>query len=50
VAAAASLSVGAVRLTERDVMGVRLLGLTVMPALAGLLLGFAGALGRRPSC
>jgi hypothetical protein len=44
------LSAGAVRLSERDEIPVRRLGLTVMPALAGLLPGFAGALGRRPSC
>jgi hypothetical protein len=39
------LSARAVRLTERDVQRARILGLTTVPALSGLLLGFAVQMG-----
>jgi hypothetical protein len=40
------LSRGVVQLTECDVQRARVLGLTIMPAMAGLLLGFWMTLGR----
>jgi hypothetical protein len=42
------LSAGTFGITERDVQRARVLGLTTMPPLAGLLLGFAMLMhGRR---
>jgi hypothetical protein len=42
------LSAGTVGITERDVQRARVLGLTTMPPLAGLLLGFAMLMYSRP--
>ncbi len=42
------LSAGTVGITERDVQRARVLGLTTMPPLAGLLLGFAMLMYGRP--
>ena len=42
------LSAGTIGITERDIQRARILGLTTMPPLAGLLLGFAMLMYSRP--